>query len=85
MRGYSKELIDLSIFYLEGKPDDTLKFKSGCFAGPVHKARWMGELNLCENKIIEQHEACSIYSDIEQTIIYNHDLYPMVVSVQHDS
>ena len=85
MRGDSKELIDLSIFYLEGKPDDTFRFKSGCFAGPVHKARWMGELNLSENKIIEQHEACSIYSDIEQTIIYNHDLYPMVVSVQHDS
>ena len=35
MRGDSKELIDLSTFYLEGKPDDTLRFKSGCFAGPV--------------------------------------------------
>ena len=34
MRGDSKELIDLSIFYLEGKPDDTFRFKSGCFAGP---------------------------------------------------
>ena len=79
MRGVSKELLDLSIFYLEGKPDDTFRFKSGCFAS------WMGKLNLCENKIIEQHEACSIYSDIEQTIIYKHDLYPMVVSVQPDS
>ena len=72
MRGDSKELIDLSIFYLEGKPDDTFSFKSGCFAGPVHKARWMGKLNLCENKIIEQHEACSIYSDIEQTTKIEH-------------
>ena len=35
MRGDSKELIDLSTFYLEGKPDDTFRFKSGCFAGPV--------------------------------------------------
>ena len=33
--GDSKELIDLSTFYLEGKPDDTFRFKSGCFAGPV--------------------------------------------------
>ena len=66
MRGDSKELIDLSIFYLEGKPDDTFRFKSGCFV------RWMGKLNLCENKIIEQHEACSIYSDIEQTTKIEH-------------
>ena len=49
----TKELIDLSIFYLERKTDDTFRFKS---AGPVHKARWMGKLlycmklNLCENK-----------------------------------
>ena len=35
-------------------------------------ARWMGKLNLCENKIIEQHEACSIYSDIEQTTKIEH-------------
>ena len=35
MRGDSKELMDLSTFYLEGKPDDTFRFKSGCFAGPV--------------------------------------------------
>ena len=35
MRGDSKELIELSTFYLEGKPDDTLRFKSSCFAGPV--------------------------------------------------
>ena len=35
MGGDSKELIDLSIFYLEGKPDDTFRFKSGCFEGPV--------------------------------------------------
>ena len=35
MKGDSKELIDLSTFYLEGKPDDTFRFKSGCFAGPV--------------------------------------------------
>ena len=54
MRGDYKELIDLSIFYLEGKPDDTFRFKS---AGQVHKARWMGKLlfciklNLCKNKI----------------------------------
>ena len=27
--------IDLSTFYLEGKPDDTFRFKSGCFAGLV--------------------------------------------------
>ena len=27
MRGGSKELIDLSIFYLEGKPDDTFRLK----------------------------------------------------------
>ena len=66
MRGDSKELIDFSIFYLEGKPDDTFRFKSGCFA------RWMGKLYLCENKIIEQHEACSIYSDIEQTTKTEH-------------
>ena len=66
MRGDSKELIHLSIFYLERKPDDTFTFKSGCFA------RWMGILNLCENKIIEQHEACSIYSDIEQTTKIEH-------------
>ena len=72
MRGDSKELIDLPIFYLERKPDDTFRFKSGCFAGPVHKARWMGKFNLCENKIIEQHEACSIYSDIEQTTKIEH-------------
>ena len=26
MRGNSKELIDLSTFYLEGKPDDTFRF-----------------------------------------------------------
>ena len=39
MRGDSKELIDLSIFYLGGKPDDTFRFNRGCFAGPVHKAR----------------------------------------------
>ena len=70
--GRFKELIDLSIFYLEGKPDDTFRFKSGCFAGLVHKARWMGKLNLCENKIIEQHKACSIYSDIEQTTKIEH-------------
>ena len=54
MRGDYKELIDLSIFYLEGKPDDTFRFKG---AGQVHKARWMGKLlyciklNLCKNKI----------------------------------
>ena len=53
MKGDYKELIDLSIFYLERKTDDTFRFKS---AGPVHKARWMGKLlycvklNLCENK-----------------------------------
>ena len=53
MIGDYKELIDLSIFYLKGKPDDTFRFKS---AGPIHKARWMGKLlyciklNLCENK-----------------------------------
>ena len=35
-------------------------------------ARWMGKLNLCENKIIEQHEAYSIYSDIEQTTKIEH-------------
>ena len=35
MRRDSNELIDLSIFYLEGKPDDTFRFKRGCFAGPV--------------------------------------------------
>ena len=35
MRGDSKELIDLSTFYLEAKPDDTFRFKSGCFAGTV--------------------------------------------------
>ena len=39
MRGDSKELIDLPIFYLERKPDDTFRFKSGCFAGPVHNSR----------------------------------------------
>ena len=36
MKGDYKELIDLSIFYLERKTDDTFKFKS---AGPVHKAK----------------------------------------------
>ena len=35
MRGDSKELIDLSIFYLEGMPDDTFRFKSSCFERPV--------------------------------------------------
>ena len=53
MKGDYKELIDLSIFYLERNTDDTFRFKS---AGPVHKARWMGKLlycmklNFCENK-----------------------------------
>ena len=61
VRGDYKELIDLSILYLERKPDDPFRFKS---AGPFHKARWMGKLlycmklNICENKIIEQHEEC---------------------------
>ena len=78
MREDYKELIDLSIFYLEGTPDDTFRFKS---AGPIHKARWMGKLlyciklNLCENKIREQHEACPIYSDIEQTTKIEHFVY----------
>ena len=82
MRGDYKELIDLSIFYLEGKPDDTFRFKS---AGPIHKARWMGKLlyciklNLCENKIREQHEACPIYSDIEQTTKIEHFVYFIIM------
>ena len=40
MRGDFKELIDLSIFYLEGKPDDTFRFKSGCFAGFIKPGGW---------------------------------------------
>ena len=44
MRGDSKELIDLSIFYLEGKSDDTFRFKSGCFAAgaPNRGGGWVG-------------------------------------------
>ena len=42
--GDSVELIDWSMFDLEGNPYDTFRFESGCFAGPVHKARWMGKL-----------------------------------------
>ena len=43
MMGDSKELIDLSTFYLEGKPDDTFRFKSRCFAGPVD-GQMVGEI-----------------------------------------
>ena len=39
----------------------------------------MRKLNLCENKIIEQHEACSIYSDIEQTTKIEHFVYFIIM------
>ena len=42
--GDSVELIDWSMFDLERNPYDTFRFESGCFSGPVHKARWMGKL-----------------------------------------
>ena len=67
-------------------PDDTFRLKS---AGPVHKARWMGKLlycmklNLCEKKTIEQHQACPIYSDIEQTTKIEHFVYFIIMIYIH--
>ena len=65
---------------MERKPGDPFRFKS---AGPVHKARWMGTLlycmNLCGDKIIEQHEAYSIYSDVEQTTKIEYFVYFIIM------
>ena len=73
MRGDYKELLELTVYFLNGCRDDNFKFRK---SKPIHKARWMGKLlyclklSLCEDVIIEKLPSGSIFEAAQNEKIH---------------
>ena len=85
VRGDYKELLDLSVLFIEGKPDTTINLKT---CGAIHKARWMAKIIYSIKMVLQKNQLLnlakgSVFIDKQFDKLYEFVLFCVYIYVPY--